>query len=116
MTDSFIPKFETLLDIFDASTARFKDRPLFGEKRGDSWQWMTYGEFARDTAEVRGGLFGPVDDLELHLRVEPRVIAVRSLSRSEWSRAGSNRARVESLRDGLRKAGQLDEEFGISGD
>ncbi len=67
-------------------------------------------------AEVRGRLFGPVDDLELHLRVEPRVIAVRSLSRSEWSRAGSNRARVESLRDGLRKAGQLDEEFGISGD
>ncbi len=56
MADSFKPKFETLVDVFDSAIARFKDRPLFGEKRGGTWNWMTYGEFATQTAEVRGGL------------------------------------------------------------
>jgi len=57
MTDtSFTPKFETLVDIFDSATQRYRERPLFGEKRGGAWQWMTYADFAREVAEVRGGL------------------------------------------------------------
>jgi long-chain acyl-CoA synthetase len=78
MTDSFTPKFATLLDIFDASTARYKDRPLFGEKRGGSWQWMSYGEFARETADVRGGLAA------LGIGEGDRVGIIAN-NRSEWA-------------------------------
>ena len=57
MTDtSFSPKFETLVDVFDSATARYRDRPLFGEKRGGEWKWMTFAEFAKDVNDVRGGL------------------------------------------------------------
>ena len=53
---SFSPKFETLVDIFDSATQRYRDRPLFGEKRNGTWTWMTYAEFARDVVDVRGAL------------------------------------------------------------
>lgn len=48
---------------------------------------------------------GFVDDLELQLRAEEGLVAVRSASRLGWSDLGVNRARVEALRESLRKRG-----------
>jgi long-chain acyl-CoA synthetase len=78
MADSFTPKFETLVDVFDSAVSRFKDRPLFGEKRNGTWNWMTFAEFATHTAEVRGGL------ASLGIGEGDRVGIVAN-NRSEWA-------------------------------
>lgn len=49
-------------------------------------------------AETRSRLFRFIDDLELHLRPEEQIIAVRSAARVGHSDLGANRARVERLR------------------
>jgi uncharacterized protein (DUF1499 family) len=56
-------------------------------------------------AECRSALFGFVDDLELALRPEEGLIAVRSASRLGRSDLGVNRRRVEQLRAQLRARG-----------
>lgn len=56
-------------------------------------------------AECRSALFGFVDDLELHLRREEGIIAVRSASRVGYSDLGVNRRRVEKLRASLVEEG-----------
>ncbi len=56
MPTQFKPQYETLTAVFDAATARFAERPLFGTKQGGEWRWMTYGEFGREVAVVRAGL------------------------------------------------------------
>lgn len=59
-------------------------------------------------AEATSRLFRFVDDLELLLVPEARRIDVRSASRVGYSDLGVNRARVESLREALARAGVLD--------
>lgn len=59
-------------------------------------------------AECRSALLGFVDDLELHLRPEPGVVAVRSASRLGYSDLGVNRRRVENLRAALKLQGIVD--------
>jgi uncharacterized protein (DUF1499 family) len=53
-------------------------------------------------AECASVLFGFVDDLELHLRRDDAIIAVRSASRLGYSDFGVNRRRIERLRTLLR--------------
>jgi uncharacterized protein (DUF1499 family) len=55
-------------------------------------------------AECASALLGFVDDLELHLRPVEGVIAVRSASRLGYSDLGVNTARVEDLRQALKRA------------
>jgi len=57
-------------------------------------------------AEARS-LLGFVDDLELQLRADEGLVAVRSASRLGYSDLGVNRKRVEALRVRLRKRGVL---------
>lgn len=52
----FVPRFDTLIEIFEHSIQEFRDRPLFGVKRDDSWGWMTYGGFGQEVDRVRAGL------------------------------------------------------------
>lgn len=52
----FQPKFESLVQVFDASTDRYGDRPLFGVKRGGQWDWMTYGQWGDQVRRARTGL------------------------------------------------------------
>ena len=59
-------------------------------------------------AECRSALFGFVDDLELHLRPEERIMAVRSAARLGYSDFGVNRKRVELLRSELFKKGAIE--------
>lgn len=56
-------------------------------------------------AECRSAVFGFVDDLELHLRPEEGIIAVRSAARLGYYDFGVNRKRIETLRTALRKEG-----------
>ncbi len=56
-------------------------------------------------AECRSAIFGFVDDLELHLRPEEGIIAVRSAARLGYYDFGINRKRIETLRTALRKEG-----------
>lgn len=65
-------------------------------------------------AEFRGRMPGLVDDLELHLRAEAAIIAVRSASRSGLSGSGGNRRRVETLRNQLYVLRVLEHEIGGS--
>ena len=58
-------------------------------------------------AECRSFLFGFVDDLELYLRPEDGIIAVRSAARSGYSDFGVNRRRIESLRTSLINRGLI---------
>ena len=53
--------------------------------------------------ECRSSLFGFVDDLELELRPNDHLIAVRSAARRGYYDFGVNRRRVEKLRELLRK-------------
>jgi uncharacterized protein (DUF1499 family) len=52
-------------------------------------------------AECTSAFFGFVDDLELHLRPQEGLIAVRSASRIGHSDFGVNRKRLEALRAAL---------------
>ena len=56
-------------------------------------------------AECGSALLGFVDDLELHLRPEAGIAAVRSASRLGYSDLGVNRRRVEDLRTALHALG-----------
>ena len=56
-------------------------------------------------AECRSLLLGFVDDLDLRLRRDEGVIAVRSASRTGYGDLGVNRRRVAQLRAVLRKRG-----------
>ena len=51
--------------------------------------------------EFTSAVFGFVDDLELHLRTDEGVIAIRSAARLGKSDFGVNRQRVEDLRSAL---------------
>jgi long-chain acyl-CoA synthetase len=52
----FNPKFESLVQVFNASTSHFSDRALFGVKREGQWEWMTYGQWGDQVRRVRTGL------------------------------------------------------------
>lgn len=58
-------------------------------------------------AECTSAVFRFVDDLELELRTDKGVIAVRSASRTGYSDFGVNRRRVERLREALRSRGAV---------
>lgn len=58
-------------------------------------------------AECTSALLGFVDDLELQLRADEGLIAVRSASRVGYSDMGVNRRRVEDLRQRLRSKGLI---------
>ncbi len=47
--------YENLVELFEASCRKFKDRDLFGTKNG-SWSWCTYGEFKESVDALRGAL------------------------------------------------------------
>jgi long-chain acyl-CoA synthetase len=49
-------RFETLVDLFTQSIAKFGSRELFGTKAQGIWRFSTYAEFGLDVDKVRGGL------------------------------------------------------------
>ena len=70
--------FENLVDMFEKSTKKFADRPLFGVKRAGAYSWSTYRQLAKEVDELRGGLAA------LGVGQGDRV-AVISDNRPEWA-------------------------------
>ena len=60
-------------------------------------------------AEFSSALLGFVDDVELHLRADDGVIAIRSASRLGFGDLGVNRRRIEALRSMLAQRGVVEE-------
>ena len=75
---TFEPKFQTLIDIYRHSTEKYRDLPLFGTKQGDSWVWMTYGEFQERTDALRAAF------AKLGVKKGDAVAAIAN-NRPEWA-------------------------------
>jgi long-chain acyl-CoA synthetase len=75
---TFKPKFETLVDIFQASVRQHSDRPLFGTRQRGVYRFSTYGDFGREVDRIRSGL--------AQLGVKPGGhVAIVSNNRPEWA-------------------------------
>ncbi len=70
--------FSNLVEMFEQSTARYRDRPLFGVKRAGRYEWLTYGEIGEQVAAFRAGL------ASLGVHKGDRV-AMISNNRPEWA-------------------------------
>ncbi|MDA3870470.1 MAG: DUF1499 domain-containing protein [Gammaproteobacteria bacterium] len=106
----------------DATDETHRVRPLaFNLRADDAWEiaQQTVSEMPRTRivslkpdylhAESSSAVFGFVDDLELHLRPDENIIAIRSASRLGHSDFGVNRDRVEKLRAAfVKQAGSSD--------
>ncbi|HEX4478432.1 MAG TPA: long-chain fatty acid--CoA ligase [Polyangiaceae bacterium] len=83
LTDDFQPELRNLVDLLNHGVGRFADRQLFGVPQNDgSFEWKTFGEFARLVDQFRAGLAG------LGVQRGDRV-AVISNNRLEWA-VGAN--------------------------
>jgi long-chain acyl-CoA synthetase len=71
-------RFRNLVELYESSVSRFADRPLFGIRHVDEWNWMPYGEFGKQVDYARGGLSG------LGVQQGDRV-AIISDNRIEWA-------------------------------
>jgi long-chain acyl-CoA synthetase len=71
-------KYETLVDIFNASAKSFGPNPFIGTKKSGAWQWTSYKEFTELVDKARGGLAG------LGLARGDRL-AIISNNRVEWA-------------------------------
>jgi long-chain acyl-CoA synthetase len=70
--------FESLVDLWEKSCAKYAPRQLFGTKTGTDWTWIIYDQFREQTDRFRGGLarlgVGPGDK-----------VAIVADNRPEWA-------------------------------
>ncbi|OQB11141.1 MAG: Long-chain-fatty-acid--CoA ligase FadD15 [Deltaproteobacteria bacterium ADurb.Bin207] len=74
----FVPKFLTIVDLFEKSVEKYAPRDLFGVKTNDAWTWITYGEVKRRVDAFRRALS------EEGIARDGRV-AIISNNRVEWA-------------------------------
>ena len=74
----FVPKFLTIVDLFEESVEKFAPRDLFGVKKDDVWTWITYGEIKRRVDGFRRALAN--EGVERDSRV-----SIISNNRVEWA-------------------------------
>jgi long-chain acyl-CoA synthetase len=53
---TYQPRFSDLVAMLERSIGSFAQKPLFGVRRGEGWQWTSYGDFGKEVARLRGGL------------------------------------------------------------
>ncbi|AKT39261.1 AMP-dependent synthetase/ligase [Chondromyces crocatus] len=70
--------FENLVELFERSIKLYGSRDLFGTKKDDQWNWLSYGEIGRLVDNFRGGL------ASLGIQRGDRV-AIISNNRVEWA-------------------------------
>jgi long-chain acyl-CoA synthetase len=51
-----LPPFDTLVELFENTVARYGQRPAYGTRRGAAWEWTSYAQLAEQVARCRGGL------------------------------------------------------------
>ena len=56
MTVSSQGTYKNLIEMLDNSRKRYAERPLFGTKRNENYEWTTYEQFAEKVDDFRGGL------------------------------------------------------------
>ena len=56
MTESSQGTYKNLIEMLDNSRKRYAERPLFGTKRNENYEWTTYEQFAEKVNYLRGGL------------------------------------------------------------
>lgn len=76
----FQPRYQDLVTLFNDSSTRNANRPLFGVKQNGTWNWLTYGDFARQVDQARAGL------KQMGVEAGDRV-AIISNNRVEWAAA-----------------------------
>ncbi len=74
----FVPKFLTIVDLFEDSVEKFASRDLFGVKRNGVWSWLSYAEVKRQVDAFRASL------VEAGISRGDRV-AVISNNRVKWA-------------------------------
>jgi len=52
----FVPKFLTIVDLFEESVEKYAPRDLFGVKKNGEWTWISYGEIKRRVDGFRRAL------------------------------------------------------------
>jgi len=52
----FVPKFVTIVDLFEDSIEKFASRDLFGVKQDGVWSWVSYAEIKRQVDAFRAAL------------------------------------------------------------
>jgi long-chain acyl-CoA synthetase len=72
------PRYTNLAALFRGACDKYADRPAFGSRRPQGWQWTSYRELAQQVEHARGGL------AELGVGRGDRV-AVISNNRLEWA-------------------------------
>ncbi len=70
--------FTDLVDVLNKSVAGYPGNNLFGTKQDGSWHWITYGEFGKRVAALRGGL------ARLGIQ-QGDTVAIISGNRVEWA-------------------------------
>ena len=70
--------YSDLVDVLHKSVARYSHRKLFGTKKGDRWEWITYQDFGKRVEAFRGGL------ADLGIR-HGDTVAIISANRVEWA-------------------------------
>jgi long-chain acyl-CoA synthetase len=75
--DSFQPEFTNLVSLLTTCVERYRNRPVFGVRGEQGWQWMTYGQLGDLIDRFRAGL------ASLGVTRGDRV-AVISSNRLEW--------------------------------
>lgn len=73
-----VPKFSTIVDLFEQSVRVHAQRDLFGVKSNGVWSWIRYGEFKHQVEFFRAGL------ATLGVREGDRV-GIISSNRVEWA-------------------------------
>lgn len=74
----FVPKFLTIVDLFEESVEKFAPRELFGTKQDGAWTWVTYGEIKRRVDGFRRAL------ADMGIERNGRV-SIISNNRVEWA-------------------------------
>lgn len=74
----FVPKFPTIVDLFEESVSKFAQRELFGTKVNGVWTWLTFAQIKSKVDAFRGGMKA--------LGVAPGDrVAIISNNRVEWA-------------------------------
>jgi long-chain acyl-CoA synthetase len=74
----FVPKFLTIVDLFEESVEKFAPREHFGTKEDGAWTWITYGEIKRRVDGFRRAL------ADMGIERDGRV-SIISNNRVEWA-------------------------------
>lgn len=75
---TYTPRYFNIVTLLHTAIERFPSRPLFGTRKAQGWQYVTYTEFGNLVAAMRGGLAG------VGIKADDKV-AVISDNRVEWA-------------------------------